>query len=91
MHVNLVAPHYVDSPMLAASVQRLVKKTRMKEALAREFFRDANPGARLVTVDDVAEAVVRLLRGDEHGTVLELDGSAPKVHHPNAKARKAKA
>jgi NAD(P)-dependent dehydrogenase (short-subunit alcohol dehydrogenase family) len=84
VHVNLVCPHYVDSPLLAESVQRLVKKTRMEESLAREFFRRSNPGERLVTMDEVAGAVLQLLRGEEHGTVVELDGGAErKLRHPN--------
>lgn len=82
--VNLVCPHYVDSPMLAESVQRLVKKTAMEPALAREFFRRSNPGKELVTVDEVAGAVQFLLRGDEHGAVVELDGGAERrLYHPN--------
>ncbi len=84
VHVNLVCPHYVDSPMLAQSVERLVKKTRMEESMAREFFRRSNPGGQLVTMDEVAGAVVHLLRGEEHGAVLELDGSAERgLRHPN--------
>src|SRR5262245_14427315 len=84
VHIDLVCPHYVDSPLLAESVQRLVKKTKMQESLAREFFRRSNPGQRLVTMDEVAGAVVHLLRGDEHGAVLELDGSPEHaLHHPN--------
>jgi len=82
--VNLVCPHYVDSPMLAESVQRLVQKTKMQEAMAREFFKRSNPSGNLVTMDEVAGAVVHLLRGDEHGAVLELDGDVErKVRHPN--------
>ena len=82
--VNLVCPHYVDSPLLGESVQRLVKKTRMEEAMAREFFRRSNPGERLVTMDEVAEAALQLLEGSENGAVLELDGSdEPKLRHPN--------
>jgi NAD(P)-dependent dehydrogenase (short-subunit alcohol dehydrogenase family) len=82
--VNLVCPHYVDSPLLAESVQRLVKKTRMDEKTAREFFRRSNPGERLVTMDEVAEAVLACLQGDENGAVVELDGSpGERVRHPN--------
>ena len=84
VHVNLVAPHYVDSPMLAESVQRLVKKTKLQESTAREFFRRSNPGERLVTMDEVAGAVVHLLRGDAQGTILELDGGVERrVLTPN--------
>jgi NAD(P)-dependent dehydrogenase (short-subunit alcohol dehydrogenase family) len=88
VHVNLVAPHYVDSPMLAESVQRLVKKTKLQETTAREFFRRSNPGERLVTMDEVAGAVVHLLRGEAQGTILELDGGAERhVLHPNRAKR----
>src|SRR6185503_2304190 len=69
VRLNLVCPHYVDSPLLAESVQRLVQKTRMDERLAREFFRRSNPGERLITMDEVAGAVLHLLCGDDHGAV----------------------
>jgi len=86
VHVNLVCPHYVDSPMLAESVQRLVKKTKMQESMAREFFRRSNPGERLVTMDEVAGAVQNLLQNGEHGAVVELDGGVErKLYHPNQK------
>ena len=89
--VNLVCPHYVDSPMLAASVERLVQKTRMDAATAREFFRRSNPGQALVTIDEVAGAAVHLLRGDEHGAVVELDGSSErKWRYPNRVADPAR-
>ena len=85
VHVNLVCPHYVDSPMLEESVTRLTQKTRMDQKMAREFFRRANPGDELVTMDEVAGAVLHLLRGEENGLVLELDGSAErKARRPNA-------
>jgi len=88
--VNLVAPHYVDSPMLAASVERLVRKTRMDAAMAREFFRRSNPGGELVTADEVAGAVVHLLRGQESGLILELDGSGGRIEHrPNEHSPRA--
>jgi NAD(P)-dependent dehydrogenase (short-subunit alcohol dehydrogenase family) len=88
VHVNLVCPHYVDSPMLARSVERLVQKTRMEPSMAREFFRRSNPGGRLVTMDEVAGAVVHLLRADEHGAVLELDGASERrTSHPNRGSR----
>jgi NAD(P)-dependent dehydrogenase (short-subunit alcohol dehydrogenase family) len=85
--VNMVCPHYVDSPMLAESVERLVAKTKMQASMAREFVRRSNPGGTLVTMDEVAGAVVHLLEGDDHGAVLELDGSSErKRHHPNKHA-----
>jgi NAD(P)-dependent dehydrogenase (short-subunit alcohol dehydrogenase family) len=82
--VNLVAPHYVDSPMLEASVERLVAKTNMDRDTARQFFRRANPGGELVTMDEVAAAVVVLLQAEDNATVLELDGSTDhRLWRPN--------
>jgi NAD(P)-dependent dehydrogenase (short-subunit alcohol dehydrogenase family) len=88
VHVNLVCPHYVDSPMLAESVTRLTQKTRLDQKMAREFFRRANPGDELVTMDEVSGAVLHLLRGEENGLVLELDGSVErKERRPNGVAK----
>ena len=86
--LNAVCPHYVDSPMLDQSIQRLVEKTGRSPAQAREFFRGENPGGELVTPDQVAEAVVGLLHDEDTAALVELDGSPePKRHHPNHKHR----
>ena len=70
-----VCPHYVDSPMLDASVARIVAKTGRDEAAVRDFFRRQNPGGRLVTPEDVAAAVAEWLAEGRNGAVLEMDGS----------------
>ena len=72
--MNLVCPHYVDSPMTAASIERVVQKTQRSEADARAFFAAQNPGGSLVTVDEVAEMVLELLTGDRNGAIAELVG-----------------
>lgn len=74
--VNLVCPHYVDSPMTDASVARIVQKTGQRPEEARAFFAAQNPGGRLVEPIEVASAVRGLLGGDANGSVVELDGSA---------------
>ncbi len=81
---NAVCPHYVESPMLEASVARLIEKTGRTEAEARAFFDEQNPGGRVVTPEEVAACVVGLLLGDENGLALELDGSErPRIRRPN--------
>ena len=72
--VHAICPHYVDSPMLADSVQRLVEKTGKSEAEAREFFAAQNPGGRLVTPEEVAAAVLACLSGEHEELIVELDG-----------------
>lgn len=74
--VNLVCPHYVDSPMTDASVERIVAKTGKSESEARAFFAAQNPGGRLVAPLEVASAALGLLDGDQNGEIVELDGSA---------------
>ena len=74
-----VCPHYVDSPMLDRSVADVVAKTGKQEAGVREFFQAQNPGGRLVSMDEVAEAVLERLRSGENGAVVELDGGAPRL------------
>jgi len=73
--LNAVCPHYVDSPMLDASIAKLVAKTGRSAEETRAFFREQNPGGELITVDQVADAVALLLTGDQTATLLELDGS----------------
>jgi NAD(P)-dependent dehydrogenase (short-subunit alcohol dehydrogenase family) len=74
--LNTVCPHYVDTPMLAASVERIVEKTGKTAAEARALLAAQNPSGRLVAPDDVAELVWRLASGSSNGRVIELDGSA---------------
>jgi NAD(P)-dependent dehydrogenase (short-subunit alcohol dehydrogenase family) len=74
--MNAVCPHYVDSPMTEASMRRVMQNTHKSEAETRSFFAAQNPGGRLVTVEQVAEAVAQLLAGEESGVILELTGSA---------------
>lgn len=73
--VAAVCPHYVDSPLLDAAVRRIVAKTGVTPDAAREFLAAENPGGRLVSCDEVADAAWSLARGGENGTILELDGA----------------
>jgi 3-hydroxybutyrate dehydrogenase len=75
-NVHAVCPHYVDSPMLEESVQRVSERTGRAAEQAREYFRTQNPSGKLVTVEEVAQAVLELLECEDSGRVLEL-GAAP--------------
>ncbi len=70
-----LCPHYVDSPMLAASIENVVRKTGKSEAEARAFFAAQNPGGRLVTQAQVARSAADWLAGGDNGAVIELTGS----------------
>ncbi len=88
--INAVCPHYVDSPMTDGSVARIAEKTRRDPCEVRDFLARENPGGRLVTCDEVAEAVLGLLAGDENGALVELEGlPEPRIHRPNDRSRPA--
>lgn len=72
--LNLVCPHYVDSPMTDGSVARMVQKTGREEQEIRRFLAAENPGGTLVAIDEVAEAVSQLLSGEKNGAIVELVG-----------------
>ena len=79
--VHAVCPHYVDSPMLARSIARLVEKTGRTEEEARAFFAAENPSGELVTPAEVARATRELLEERTAGRVLELMGGGNVVRH----------
>ncbi len=84
--IDLVCPHYVDSPMLAESVRRVVDKTGQSEDEVRAFFRAANPGGAFVTPRQVAEVTLATLGQPEGGRIVELDGSPePHVYAGNSR------
>ena len=78
VRVSCVCPHYVDSPMLRASIERVMAKTGQSEAEARAFFVGQNPGGALVTTEQVAATVAELLADEDGGRVVELDGGPAK-------------
>lgn len=75
--VNVVCPHYVDSPMTDASAERIAQTTGRSIAEARAWLAAQNPGGRLVTPLEVARAVRDLATSARTGVVLELPGGDP--------------
>ena len=74
--VNVICPHYVDSPMTDANVSAMQSKTGKSEEELRAFLAAQNPGGVLVTPQEVADAAVELLNSRVTGRVLELVGGA---------------
>lgn len=70
-----ICPHYVDSPMLAASIERVVKLTGRTSEEARAQFASQNPGGALVSEQQVADAVLAAQLGTYAPGVIELDGA----------------
>jgi NAD(P)-dependent dehydrogenase (short-subunit alcohol dehydrogenase family) len=77
--LNLVCPHYVDSPMTDQTVQRIVGKTGKTEADTRTFLAAQNPGGTLVSPEEVAAVVLHLLQSSDNGRIAELVGGKGRI------------
>jgi NAD(P)-dependent dehydrogenase (short-subunit alcohol dehydrogenase family) len=73
--VNAVCPGYVDTPMTAASVANIVATTGRDDGAAREALAGKQPIRRLVTPEEVADAVlVCVANAAITGAALPLGG-----------------
>lgn len=73
--VNAVCPGYVDTPMTDTTVQNIVDKTGRTPKQSREAIARRQPIGRLVTVDEVADAVWSCAsNGALTGAALPLGG-----------------
>jgi len=75
VRVGLICPHYVDTPMTASSIENMAEKTKKSPEELRAFLASENPGGRLLSCEEVAEAILALLAGGANGALVELDGS----------------
>ncbi len=75
--VNAVCPAYVDTPMTETTVATISAATGRTEQQAREALARSQPIGRLITPDEVAEAVLLCVRSAGiTGQGLNVDGGA---------------
>jgi NAD(P)-dependent dehydrogenase (short-subunit alcohol dehydrogenase family) len=75
--VNAVCPGYVDTPLTDASVQAIVAATGRTPQQARAALEAKQPIGRLVTVDEVADAVeLCVTNAALTGQGINVDGGA---------------
>lgn len=75
--VNAVCPGYVDTPMTDVSVASIAAKTGRSPEEARSILENKQPIGRLITVDEVAEAVWFCLNTPGvTGQGINVDGGA---------------
>lgn len=75
--VNAVCPAYVDTPMTDASVSSIVSATGRSPEEARQFLERKQPIGRLITVDEVADAVMFCVQNaGVTGQGINVDGGA---------------
>jgi NAD(P)-dependent dehydrogenase (short-subunit alcohol dehydrogenase family) len=75
--VNAICPGYVDTPMTEATVAGIVEKTGRSADEARQILAEKQPNGRLVTPDEVAEAVWScVVNGSINGQGINVDGGS---------------
>jgi len=75
--VNAVCPGYVDTPMTDATVAGISAKTGRSEEEARGALERKQPSHRLITPDEVAEAVwMCVVNGGVNGQGINVDTGA---------------
>jgi NAD(P)-dependent dehydrogenase (short-subunit alcohol dehydrogenase family) len=74
---NAVCPGYVDTPMTDRTVESIVAATGRTAEQTRQWLADRQPIGRLITPDEVAEAVWFCVRnGGLSGQAITVDGGA---------------
>jgi NAD(P)-dependent dehydrogenase (short-subunit alcohol dehydrogenase family) len=75
--VNAVCPAYVDTAMTDGSVRTIAERTGRSPEQARRILADAQPIGRLITVDEVARAVLFCVdNSGVTGQAINVDGGA---------------
>jgi NAD(P)-dependent dehydrogenase (short-subunit alcohol dehydrogenase family) len=75
--VNAVCPGYVDTPMTERTVADIVARTGRREEDVRGFLMRQQPIGRLITPDEVADAVDLCVRSDAiTGQGINVDGGS---------------
>ncbi|MEE8467539.1 MAG: SDR family NAD(P)-dependent oxidoreductase [Planctomycetota bacterium] len=76
--VNVICPHYVESPMTDASVALIAQRTGRQPAHIRSFLASENPGGVMVTPEEVARLALDFLESERTGVVVELLGGGER-------------
>jgi len=75
--VNAICPGYVDTPMTDATIAGIVDKTGRRADEALEIIAGKQPTGRLVTPEEVADAVwLCVVNGSINGQGINVDGGA---------------
>jgi NAD(P)-dependent dehydrogenase (short-subunit alcohol dehydrogenase family) len=69
---NAICPGYVDTEIVAAAARNIREKTGRSEEEARAELARFNPGGRLITPAEIADAVVALVLSDRNGEAVEI-------------------
>lgn len=72
LRVNALCPGFVDTDMTVRSVSNITAKTGRSEEEARADLARLNPSGRLISPEEVAEAVLDLILSERNGEAVEI-------------------
>lgn len=75
--VNAICPSFVDTPMVDESAERIARATGTTIEEARALLAKTNGNGRLITVEEVAHAILQLCHPDAsgvNGATVTIDG-----------------
>lgn len=70
--VNAICPGYTRTDMMEQAVENIVRRTGLDAEQARAQLAQSNPGGRLVSLEEIADAVTALCESDENGREIVL-------------------
>ena len=71
---NALCPGYTETDMMRQAMANIVRHTGADEAQARAHLASSNPGGRIATVEEVAEAAVDVITSDATGGSIIIPG-----------------
>lgn len=74
--VNAVCPGYTETEMMGRAVDNIMRRTGRNEDETRALLARDNPGGRIATAQEVAEAVLRLVHGNDTGLAVVVPSEA---------------
>jgi NAD(P)-dependent dehydrogenase (short-subunit alcohol dehydrogenase family) len=72
LRVNAVCPGFVETEMTVQSISNIAAQTGRTDGAAREALERLNPSGRLISPEEVAEAVLDLVVSERNGEALEI-------------------
>lgn len=70
--VNAVCPGYTQTDMMTKAIENIVRRTGVSHECAREELAKTNPSGRIISAEEVAQAVVRLCAAAATGSEVVL-------------------
>lgn len=73
---NAVCPGYTETEMMQRAIENITARTGRSEASTRELMAQGNPGGRIATAEEVAQAVRALIDGAQNGAAIVVPSPA---------------